>query len=202
MSRRVNKRAGRRFRRKRVVTTAYRDLGEVCLGVHLISGGHQSRGGGEVPKVDALGRRSWSLYQRQRIVAEALAPHASVAEVARRHGLNANLIFKWLKRAKEGWPDRRRALVTRNKPMTFIPVEVIKETGGKEAATPARTLTIDHVVPARTQNPPRPPPRREARGITRRGAIEISLPNGARVSVYAEVDEAALRHVLSAMKEF
>ncbi|PNE10087.1 MAG: hypothetical protein CR217_16370 [Beijerinckiaceae bacterium] len=43
-------------------------------------------GGGEIPKVDALGRRSWSLYQRQRIVAEALAPHASVAEVARVHG--------------------------------------------------------------------------------------------------------------------
>jgi hypothetical protein len=43
-------------------------------------------------------------------------------------------------------------------------------------------------------------PRREARGITR-GAIEISLPNGARVSVDAEVDEAALRLVLSAMKE-
>ena len=30
-------------------------------------------GGGEIPKVDALGRRSWSLYQRQRIVAEVLA---------------------------------------------------------------------------------------------------------------------------------
>ncbi len=35
----------------------------------------------------------------------------------------------------------------------------------------------------------------------RRGAIEISLPNGARVSVDAEVDEAALRLVLSAIKE-
>jgi transposase len=162
-------------------------------------------GGGETPKVDALGRRSWSLYQRQRIVAEALAPNASVAEVARRHGLNANLIFKWLKRAKEGWPDRRRALVTRNKPMTFIPVEVIKEPGGKEAAASARALTVDHIVQARTQNPPGKPsrtPQREARGITRRGAIEISLPNGAQVSVDAEVDEAALRLVLSAMKEF
>lgn len=162
-------------------------------------------GGGETPKVDALGRRSWSLYQRQRIVAEALAPDASVAEVARRHGLNANLIFKWLKRAKEGWPDRRRALVTRNKPMTFIPVEVIKETGGKEAAASARALTVDHIVQARTQNPPGKPsrtPQREAKGLVRRGAIEISLPNGARVSVDAEVDEAALRLVLSAMKEF
>jgi transposase len=162
-------------------------------------------GGVETPKIDALGRRSWSLYQRQRIVAEALAPHASVAEVARRHGLNANLIFKWLKRAKEGWPDRRRALVTRNKPMTFIPVEVIKETGGKEAAASARALTVDHIVQARTQNPPGKPsrtPQREAKGLVRRGAIEISLPNGAQVSVDAEVEEAALRLVLSAMKEF
>jgi transposase len=162
-------------------------------------------GGGETPKVDVLGRRSWSLYQRQRIVAEALTPHASVAEVARRHGLKANLIFKWLKRAKEGWPDRRRTLVTRNKPMTFIPVEVIKETVGKEAAASARALTVDHIVQARTQNPPGKPsrtPQREAKGLVRRGAIEISLPNGAQVSVDAEVDEAALRLVLSAMKEF
>ena len=48
--------------------------------------------------------------------------------------------------------------------------------------------------------------RRESRCVRQkswraRGAIEISLPNGARVSVDAEVDEAALRLVLSAMKE-
>ncbi len=54
-------------------------------------------------------RRTWSLDERQRIVAEALAPGASVAAVARRHGLNANLVFKWIRRAREGWLDRRRA---------------------------------------------------------------------------------------------
>ena len=161
-------------------------------------------GGGEVFKVDSLGRRSWSLDQRQRIIAEARAPHASVAEVARRHGLNANLIFKWLKRAKEGWPDRRRAFAVHSKPVTFVPVEVITETGGKETIGPVHKLTIDHTVPARTQNPPVKPSRRPqcvVNGLVRRGAIEISLPNGARVSVDAEVDEAALRLVLSAMKE-
>src|SRR5208337_4638490 len=94
--------------------------------------GVELEGGGEVFKVDSLGRRSWSLEQRQRIVAEARAPHASVAEVARRHGLNANLIFKWLKRAKEGWPDRRQVLAVSSKPMTFVPVEVTTETGSKE----------------------------------------------------------------------
>jgi transposase-like protein len=33
--------------------------------------------GAEIPKVDALGRRRWSIEQRERIVAEALAPVCS-----------------------------------------------------------------------------------------------------------------------------
>jgi transposase len=167
-----------------------------------MSTGVDLEGGGEIPRVDARGRRSWSLEHRQRIVAEALAPHASVAEVARRHGLNANLIFKWLKRARDGWPDRRRGLVTRRAPITFIPVEVVKEASGKEAPASVRALTVDHL--ARTQNALEKPsrkPQRETKGLLRRGAIEISLPNGGRVSVDSEVDEAALRRVLSAMKE-
>ncbi len=166
--------------------------------------GVDSEGGGKVFKIDARGRRCWSLEQRQRIVAEALAPHASVAEVARRHGLNANLIFKWLKRAKEGWPDRRRALAAPSKPMTFVPVEVTTQAGCKEMAGPAHKLTIEHAVPAQTQNPaPKPSrkPLRQAKVLASDGVIEISLPNGARVSVDAEVNEAALRLVLSAMKE-
>lgn len=52
---------------------------------------------------DGVKRRTWSLGERQRIVAEALAPGASVVAVARRHGLNANLIFKWLRCSREGW---------------------------------------------------------------------------------------------------
>ena len=111
-----------------------------------------SESGAEVPEVDARGLRSWSSEQRQRIVVEAFAPHASVAEVARRHGLNANLIFKLLKCAREGWPDRRRAFAVVSKPMTFVPVEVIGETVGKEETAPPRALTIDHVVPPRTQS--------------------------------------------------
>jgi transposase len=36
-------------------------------------------------------RRSWSADQKQRIIAESFAPGASVAEVARRYGLNSNM---------------------------------------------------------------------------------------------------------------
>ena len=40
-------------------------------------------------------RRSWSLDEKQRIVDESLEDCASLAEVARRHDLNANQLFTW-----------------------------------------------------------------------------------------------------------
>ena len=40
-------------------------------------------------------RRSWSVAEKRRIVDESLEDGASIAEVARRHGLNANQLFTW-----------------------------------------------------------------------------------------------------------
>ena len=45
-------------------------------------------------------RRSWSDEEKRRIVAEAVLPGASVADIARRHGVNANLVFNWRKIAR------------------------------------------------------------------------------------------------------
>jgi transposase len=67
-------------------------------------------------------RRTRSLDERKRIVEEALAPGVSVAAVARRHGLSANLIFKWIRRSREGWRDRRREPV-KDKPVVVMPPE-------------------------------------------------------------------------------
>src|SRR3954470_16524078 len=50
--------------------------------------------------VSKRSRRSWSDDEKQRIVAEALLPGASVAEIARRHGVNANLVFNWRRIAR------------------------------------------------------------------------------------------------------
>jgi transposase len=89
---------------------------------------------------DGSTRRSWSMEERQRIVGEALAPNASVAAVARRHGLNANLVFKWIRRAREGWLDRRRAPAKETVAVapnvaapTFVPVKLLELSA---AATP------------------------------------------------------------------
>ncbi len=40
-------------------------------------------------------RRSWSLDEKRQIVDESLEDGASLAEVARRHDLNANQLFTW-----------------------------------------------------------------------------------------------------------
>ena len=45
--------------------------------------------------MDIIELSTWSPEDKQRIVEEAIRPGASVAEIARRHGLNANLVFAW-----------------------------------------------------------------------------------------------------------
>ena len=60
-------------------------------------------------------RRSYSKAFKRRVVAETLEPDASVAEVARRHGLNANMVFMWRGDPRFG-PGRDAP--------AFLPVEV------------------------------------------------------------------------------
>ena len=43
-------------------------------------------------------RRYWTAEEKRRIVDESLIEGASIAEVARRHDVNANLVFTWRRR--------------------------------------------------------------------------------------------------------
>lgn len=57
--------------------------------------------------VDSLGRkcgprRRWLAADKIRIVEETRRPGVSVAEVARRHALNANLLFGWRRLYQQG----------------------------------------------------------------------------------------------------
>jgi transposase len=47
-------------------------------------------------------RRRWTAAEKLRLVEETLAPGASVAEVARRHDVHANLLHVWRKQARTG----------------------------------------------------------------------------------------------------
>ncbi len=144
---------------------------------------------------DGSTRRSWSLEERQRFVGEALAPDASVAAVARRHGLNANLVFKWIRRAREGWLDRRRAPAKED-----IAASIMSEPeSAAPAFVPVKLVELSAVAAPALAPPPVVAQRVRAARRTRHGAMEISLPNGVRVSLGADVDSEALRRVLSAL---
>ena len=47
-------------------------------------------------------RRYWSIEEKRRIVEETLCSSASVASLAREHGLNANQLFYWRKQYHAG----------------------------------------------------------------------------------------------------
>ena len=124
-------------------------------------------------------RRSWSDEEKRLIVAEARGDGAAVAEVARRHGANANMIFKWLR-------DPRFAVD--GEAVEFLPVET--------RATADASVIEDRAV-GRAQRPALPsPPRLEERS----GIIEIDLACGARVRVDAHVNDRALARVLRILR--
>ncbi len=62
--------------------------------------------------------RHWSAEEKRSICQQTRALGVSVAQVARRHGLNANLIFKWLK------DPRFAPIATVEEKPVFLPVEV------------------------------------------------------------------------------
>jgi transposase len=66
-------------------------------------------------------RRLWSDDEKRQIVAETLAPGASVSIVARRHDLNANMLFTWRRQIGTS------ALLPAGEAMTFVPAAITTE---------------------------------------------------------------------------
>jgi transposase len=150
-------------------------------------------------------RRSWSDEEKRRIVAEAVLPGASVADIARRHGVNANLVFNWRKTARAALlaaaPNASAVALQENasslaaEHCEFIPIGVI---GRAEDEAPALidgpSSTVAGDASSRRESLPRP-------GMDERpGVIEIDLADGVRLRVDAFVNERALRRVLTVLK--
>jgi len=86
-------------------------------------------------------RRRWSAEEKGRIVAQAVAPGAVVAEVARQHDLTPQQLSNWIKAAKEGRvmlpapePDGEFGEAT---DAAFVPVVAVQppEAAGADAAS-------------------------------------------------------------------
>jgi transposase len=85
-------------------------------------------------KAGGKGRRYQrrSLELKRRIVEQTLVPGASVARIAREHGINANQVFNWRKLYREGLLGDDAKL---------LPVTVIKQTRPTVAASIATDRT-------------------------------------------------------------
>jgi transposase len=72
-------------------------------------------------------KRSYrSKQERRQIVEETLQPGASVAIIARRHGVNANQVFYWRKLYREGRLDRQPSAAE------LVPVRIAEVVGAEQ----------------------------------------------------------------------
>ena len=77
-------------------------------------------------------RRLWSDEEKRRIVAETLEPGASVSIVARRHDLNANMLFTWRRQIGAA------ALLPAGDAMMFVPAAITTEAAPTVSALAGR----------------------------------------------------------------
>ena len=83
-------------------------------------------------------KRLWTDEEKRSICVQTTAPDVSVAQVARRYALNANMIFKWLRDARYA-PGSEQSAV--DAPV-FLPVEIVSPTRSEvaRAVLPVSTL--------------------------------------------------------------
>src|SRR5262245_31494867 len=89
----------------------------------------------------AVRRRRWSDEEKGRIVAEAIAPGAVIADVARRHDLAPQHLSNWIRAAKDGC----FALPADEMP-TFVPVESVKSAQVNKATHERHPACIEIVM--------------------------------------------------------
>ena len=95
-------------------------------------------------------RRRWNEREKGRIVAEAIASGAVIADVARRHDLTPQHLWNWIRAARQG----RFALPGDGIP-TFVPVVSVESETAGEVAQEVRSAPIEIVIGAVTVRVPR-----------------------------------------------
>ena len=119
--------------------------------------------------------RRWRTVSEKRRIAElTLEPGASVALVARAHGVNANQVFKWRRALKRGELNEPATASTALLPVTL------------SAACEAASDTGE--IGAKEQP-------------TSGGAIHIELPGRVLISVEGGADAVVLRTVLESLRK-
>jgi transposase len=119
--------------------------------------------------------RRWRTVSEKRRIAElTLEPGASVALVARAHGVNANQVFKWRRALKRGELNEPAAASTALLPVTL---------------SAACETAVDRGEVGTKERP------------TSGGAIHIEFPGRALISVESGADAVLLRSILESLRK-
>jgi transposase len=124
-------------------------------------------------------RRRRSIEERRRIVEETYQPKASVARVARSHGVNANQVFYWRRLYQRGLLGGQAAATA-----TLVPVTVADAVPVVKLAS-TRQSAAEHSSPV-------------AAPSVSVGVIHLDLPKG-RLRIQGPADPGSLRVVLESL---
>ncbi len=129
---------------------------------------------GYIPALRAApeARRSFSLADKKRIIAEAGKPGTSLSAVARRHGIGKRLLFRW---KQELAPPE---------PMVFLPVSV--DDAGLDVSPLAASSLAPTTSPIIVE--------RQAHGI------EVELVGGRRVRFDRDTDPETVRGMIAVLE--
>ena len=125
-------------------------------------------------------RRIRTFEEKLAILREAAVPGASVAAVARKYGMNANLLFGWRRLHQRGLLESQR----HSPAMPLLPVKI---------TTPTMTPTAssgDLEARRRSGGSGSPKPTSES-------YVELVLPDGMRLRLYGEAQRVVLDRVLA-----
>ena len=119
-------------------------------------------------------RRSWTLAEKQAILAEMAVPGTIVMELARRHGIAQSLLYRWR-------TDAAAVAARSRPPPAFVPVAI-------EAPSPVTAPPIaSELLPLALAAP-------------LASVIEIGLVCGRTLRVMADVDAIALARIVAALE--
>lgn len=130
-----------------------------------------------IAKVERQKRQRRSIAEKRKIVEQAMQPGASIARIAREHGVNANMVHYWRKLYREG-----RLGQNNTTSVHLLPVSVREAAPSSVVRSPTTLSAAAAVVPASTA-----------------GNIYIEFPK-IHLRVESGADAALLRVVLETLQ--
>jgi transposase len=116
-------------------------------------------------------KRLWTDEEKRSICFQTTAPGVSVAQVARRYAMNANLVFKWLRDPRFAPKAEQVVVAPETDVPCFLPVEIVDRARNDDTSSAADP------VPAA-------------------GSIEIDIAGGHRLRINGTYDPDALARLI------